>query len=307
MASVLRDKPEGPMKTLTTLLQTAIDGVLLGGVYAVISIGLSLVFGVMHIVNFAHAEFLMLGMFIAWFAWAYLGMDPMIGAVLALVCTFIVGMGVQRTLIRPIIGAPQVAQIFLTVGLLFAMENGALLAFGADYRSVTTPYQTQALNFFLGGERVIVALDKLFAFLMALAMGIALWAFLRYTRAGRAMRATSQNAMAAKLVGIDTDRMYMYAFAIGVSVTAFGGAVILPYITASPTIGAQFVVLMFTVVVLGGLGSVFGAVVGGIMVGLIQSFSALFLPVQLQNLVLFLVFILVLALKPEGLTARRRT
>ncbi|WP_333834866.1 branched-chain amino acid ABC transporter permease, partial [Rubrimonas sp.] len=137
-------------------------------------------------------------------------------------------------------------------------------------------------------------------------MGVALWAFLRHSKAGRAMRATSQDAMAAKLVGIDTDRMYMIAFAIGVATTAFGGAVILPYITASPTVGAQFVVLMFTAVVLGGLGSVVGAVVGGIMVGLIQSFSALFLPIQLQNLVLFVVFILVLALKPEGLTARRR-
>ena len=262
----------------------------------------------MHIVNFAHAEFLMLGMFIAWFAWAYGGIDPMLGAFIALIITFVIGMGMQRVLIKPIIGAPQVAQIFLTVGLLFVMENGALLLFGADYRSVTTSYQTEALTLFSGDSgRILVALDKLYAFLMALLSGASLWFFLNRTKWGSAMRATSQDPMAAKLMGIDTDKMYMIAFGLGVGTTAFGGAVILPYITASPTVGSQFVVLMFTAVVLGGLGSIAGAVVGGIMVGLIQSFSALFMPIQLQNLTLFVIFILVLALKPEGLTARRRS
>lgn len=295
------------MQNLLTLLQTTIDGILIGGVYAVISIGLSLVFGVMHIVNFAHAEFLMIGMFIAWFAWYYAGIDPMLGAFLALAVTFLLGMLMQRTLIKPILHAPQVSQIFLTVGLLFALENGALLLFGADYRSVSTSYQTQALTL-LSTEagRLFVPLDKLYAFLMALLSGGALWYFLSRTRWGRAMRATAQDPMAARLMGIDTDRMYMIAFGLGVGTTAFGGAVILPYITASPTVGSQFVVLMFTAVVLGGLGSVAGAVVGGIMVGLIQSFSALFLPIQLMNLTLFIIFILVLAFRPEGLIARRR-
>ncbi len=297
------------MQNVTTILQTLVDGILIGGVYAILSTGLSLVFGVMHIVNFAHAEFLMVGMFIAWFAWAYLGLDPMLGAFIALAVTFVLGLGVQRVLIKPIIGAPQVAQIFLTVGLLFAMENGALLLFGADYRSVTTSYQTEALTLFTtgGGDRLLVALDKFYAFGLALLSGLCLWLFLRYTRFGRAMRATSQDVMAAKLMGINTDRMYMVAFGLGVGLTAFGGAVILPYITASPTIGTQYVVLMFTAVVLGGLGSVAGAVVGGLMVGLIQSFSALVMPIQLQNFALFVVFILVLAFKPDGLTARRRS
>ncbi|WP_136637660.1 branched-chain amino acid ABC transporter permease [Pseudooceanicola onchidii] len=295
------------MQNLLTLLQTTIDGILIGGVYAVISIGLSLVFGVMHIVNFAHAEFLMIGMFIAWFAWNYAGIDPMLGAFIALAVTFVLGMLMQRTMIKPILHAPQVSQIFLTVGLLFALENGALLLFGADYRSVSTGYQTQALTL-LSTEagRLFVPLDKLYAFLMALLSGGALWYFLSRTRWGRAMRATAQDPMAARLMGIDTDKMYMIAFGLGVGTTAFGGAVILPYITASPTVGSQFVVLMFTAVVLGGLGSVAGAVVGGIMVGLIQSFSALFLPIQLMNLTLFVIFILVLAFRPEGLTARRR-
>lgn len=297
------------MQSVTTFIQTVVDGVLLGGVYAAISTGLSLVFGVMHIVNFAHAEFLMIGMFVAWFVWAHLGIDPMLGAFIALIVTFLFGMAVQRILIRPVLGAPQVAQIFLTVGLLFALENAALMIFGADYRSVRTSYQTAAYNLVLtdAGGRVVVPSAKVYAFGMAMLSGVALWGFLRHTRFGQAMRATSQDPMAARLVGINTDRMYMIAFGLGVGLTAFGGAVILPYITASPTVGSQYIVLMFTAVVLGGLGSVAGAVVGGLMVGLIQSFSALVLPIQLQNLVLFVIFILVLALKPEGLTARRRS
>lgn len=294
------------MSHLIAFLQALIDGILIGGVYAVISVGLSLVFGIMHIVNFAHAEFLMVGMFIAWFAWYFLGLDPMLGAFIALAVVFVLGMVMQKVLISRIIGAPQVAQIFLTVGLLFVMENGALLLFGADFRSVTTSYQTEALTFMnmASGDRLIVGLDKLYAFLMAMGSGAAVWAFLRYTRFGRAMRATAQNAMAACLMGIDTEKMYMVAFGLGVGLTAFGGAVILPYITASPTVGAQYVVLMFTAVVLGGLGSVTGAVVGGLAVGIIQSVSTLFLPIQLQNLVLFVVFIGVLALRPQGLVAR---
>lgn len=296
------------MDIIIPILQALLDGIMIGGVYAVISIGLSLVFGVMHIVNFAHAEFLMIGMFIAWFACAYLGLDPLIGAFIALAITFVLGMGLQRVLIKRILGAPQVAQIFLTVGLLFALENAALLLFGADYRSVSTPYQAQGIILFANqaGNRIIMGLDKFYAFLMAIGSGVAVWSFLRYTRFGRAMRATAQNPMAAKLMGINTDTMYMVAFGIGVGTTAFGGAVILPYITASPTVGAQFVVLMFTAVVLGGLGSVVGAVVGGLAVGIIQSLSTLVLPIQLQNLVLFIVFILVLSLRPEGLIARRR-
>ena len=303
-------------ETVAPILQALLDGVMIGGVYAVLSVGLSLVFGVMGIVNFAHAEFLMVGMFVAYFAWAYLGLDPMIGAFLALALVFVVGMGLQRVLIRPILGAPEVAQIFLTVGLLFAMENGALLLFGADYRSVVTPYQTDALLVWSAAPaaeivdatpRILVGVDKLLAFAMALLLGTAVWVFMRHTRTGRAMRATAQDLMAAKLMGIDTDRMHQIAFGLGVGATAFGGAVVLPYISASPTIGTQFVVLMFTAVVLGGLGSVAGAVVGGLLVGIIQSLSTLVLPIQLQNLVLFVVFILVLAFRPEGIVARRRS
>jgi branched-chain amino acid transport system permease protein len=176
------------------------------------------------------------------------------------------------------------------------------LAFGSQFRSVTTWYQTISLS--LGP--LFVSVPYLIAFAMSLACGVLLWWFMRASWFGRAMRATAQNPAAAQLMGIDSALMYRIAFALGVGLTAFGGAVILPYVTVYPGVGGQYVVLMFTVVVLGGLGSVAGAVVGGLAVGVIQALSALVFPIQLQNLVLFLVFIMVLAVKPQGLVGASR-
>ena len=206
------------------------------------------------------------------------------------------------TLIQRVLHAPPLAQIFITVGLLITIENLALIAFGSDFRSVSTPYQTSALR--LGP--LFISVPYLAAFLMSLLSGCALWLFANKTWYGRAMRATAQDPMAAHLMGINADRMRQIAFGLGVGMTAFGGAVILPYFTVHPTVGQQFVVLMFTVVVLGGLGSVAGAVVGGLAVGVIQSVSTLFFPIQLQNLILFIVFITVLAVRPTGLLGAAR-
>jgi branched-chain amino acid transport system permease protein len=283
-------------------LQAILDGVLIGGVYAVISIGLTLVYGVMGIVNFAHAEFLTIGMFAAWFAWSFLGLDPILAAPLSFAVAFAIGWVIQGQLIGRVLKAPSVAQIFLTVGLLIVIENGSLLLFGSQFRSVTTAYQTMSLSV----GPLFLSVPYLVAFAMSVACGVTLWWFMRSSWFGRAMRATAQNAAAARLMGIDTDLMYKIAFALGVGLTAFGGAVILPYMTVYPSVGSQFVVLMFTVVVLGGLGSVAGAVVGGLAVGVIQALSGLVFPIQLQNLVLFIVFILVLALKPQGLVGAKR-
>lgn len=283
-------------------VQAVIDGLLIGGVYAVISIGLTLVYGVMGIVNFAQAEFVMIGMFVAWFAWAWLGLDPVLAAPLSFAMAFAIGWVVQGHLIARVLKAPSVAQIFLTVGLLIVFENGALMMFGSQFRSVTTSYQTMSLS--LGP--LFVSLPYLIAFGMSLACGTALWWFMRSSWFGRAMRATALNPSAAQLMGIDAGLMYRISFALGVGLTAFGGAIILPYATVSPTAGSDYVVLMFTVVVLGGLGSVAGAVAGGLAVGIIQALSALVFPIQLQNLVLFLVFIAVLAIRPQGLVGASR-
>jgi len=282
------------------LLQALLDGLMLGGVYAVISIGLTLVFGVVSIVNFAQAQFLMLGMYVAYFAWRYLGLDPLFGSLLSFSVVFVVGYWVQQTLIRRVLKAPEVAQIFLTVGILIIIENLALIFFGSEFKSVQTWYQNESLEF----EGLIISLPYGIAFCASVVAGLGVWWLLAKTWWGRTVRATAQDPMAAKLMGIDPDKIYRLSFGLGVGLTAFGGAIILPYLTVSPSVGEQFGVLMFTVVVLGGLGNVLGAVVGGLAVGVIQSLSGLFLPLQLQNMVLFIVFILTLTLRPEGLLRR---
>ena len=193
--------------------------------------------------------------------------------------------------------APEVAQIFLTVGILIVLENLALIAFGSQFRSVQTWYQTEAIEVF----GLIISMPYGIAFCASVLAGVSVWWVLTRTWWGRAVRSIAQDPMAAKLVGINPDQVYRMAVGLGVGLTAFGGAIILPYLTVSPAAGEQFGVLMFTVVVLGGLGNVLGAVVGGLAVGVIQSVSGLYLPLQLQNLVLFVVFILTLALRPEGL------
>jgi branched-chain amino acid transport system permease protein len=278
-------------------IQALIDGVLVGGVYGVIAVGLSLVFGVLGIVNFAQAEFMMMGMYAAWFAWRYLGLDPLIGAVFSFLVGFGIGALAQRFLIQRVMNAPHVSQIFLTVGILIVMENAALLLFGADFRTVQTPYQTQSLQ--LGP--FFVSVPYLAAFGMALVVSVALWLVMARTWIGRAIRATAQNAMAAGIFGVDAKRVYMVAFGLGTGLTAFGGGIILSYSSVSPTSGAQYVVLMFTVVVLGGLGSVMGAIIGGVAVGIIQSLSTLVMPIQVQNLALFVIFIALLTFRPQGL------
>jgi branched-chain amino acid transport system permease protein len=285
---------------MITFIQALVDGVLVGGVYGVIAVGLSVVFGVLGIVNFAQAEFMMLGMYVAWFAWRYLGIDPLLGAFLSFVVVFLIGMLVQRFLIERVLKGPNVAQIFLTVGILIVLENAALLTFGSDNRSVKTFYQTEALN--IGG--LFVSVPYLAAFIAAVIVSVALWLALTRTWIGRAIRATAQNPMAASIFGVDTKLVYAIAFGLGTGLSAFGGGIVLSYSSVSPTSGGAYIVLMFTVVVLGGLGSVMGALAGGLIVGIIQSLSTLVMPIQLQNLALFTIFIALLAFRPQGLLGK---
>ena len=282
---------------MVPLIQAILGGILAGGVYGVLSAGLSLVFGVLGILNFAQAEFLMTGMYVAWLAWYWLGIDPLAGAFLSFAAGFGLGALAERLFVARVMRAPQVAQIFLTVGLLIVMQNAALLVFGSQSRPVLTGYQTKAL---MPGP-FFIPVPFLAAFLAAIFMSGGLWFVMSRTWFGRAIRATAQDRMAATAYGVDTRRIHTLAFGLGTGLTAFGGGIILPYTAVSPSSGDQFVLLMFTVVVLGGLGSVLGALVGGVVTGIVQALSALILPVQLQNLVLFGMFIVLLALRPQGL------
>lgn len=280
--------------------QVIIDGLLVGGVYGAISVGLSLIFGTLNVVNFAQAEFTMIGMLTAWVVWSLTGLDPLLGSVVAFLVGFVLGALVERLLIQRVLHTSGISQIFLTVGLLLVLENSALMIFGSDFRSVLVPYQTEAYR--LGP--FFISAPYLYAFVAALLGSLAMQLLLAKSWIGRAIRATAQDKMAAQIVGINTKFIHMIAFGIGTGMTAFGGAVILPYSTVSPSVGSQYVVIMFLVVVLGGLGSISGALIGGLVAGIIQSFSGLLLPMQLQNLLLFVVFLAVLYLRPEGILGR---
>lgn len=282
------------------VVEALLNGLLIGGVYALISIGLTLVFGVMNIINFAHGAFLMVGMYVAYLAYGYLGLDPVIGGFVAFIVVFVLGAILFRALVAPILRAPEISQIFLTLGLLIVLENIMLLVFGPGLRSVETVYKNSAIEIgplFVNGAYLV-------AFVAAIIIGLSLYLFLRRTYLGRAMRATSQDVTASQLLGINTSRVHWIAFGLGTGLTAFGGGVILAYGSVYPTVSEQYIVLMFTAVVLGGLGSILGAVVGGLTVGLIQSLSVLVLPTDLQNLMVFVALIAVLAFKPEGLLGK---
>ncbi|OUM98693.1 MAG: ABC transporter permease [Firmicutes bacterium ZCTH02-B6] len=286
---------------MVEVLEAIANGVLVGGVYAIISVGLTLVYGIMDIVNFAQADFLMLGMFAAYLCAQFLGLDPVLSSILVFPVIFLVGALVQRGLVQRVQKAPIVSQIFLTVGLSLVLQSLMQMIFGANFRSVTTSYQTKAIS--VGPLNLSV--PYVLAFLASAVMALALWLFLERTDLGRCMRATAQNRVAATLVGIDPSKMYLVAFGIGTALAGMAGAVILPYAYVFPTVGHQYALIMFTVVVLGGLGNVLGSLVGGLLVGVIHSVSAVFLPTQLQNLVVFIIFILTLTFKPTGLVGRR--
>ncbi len=282
---------------MTNLFQAILDGVLNGGVYGVIAIGLTLVFGILGIVNFAQAQFVMIGMYVAWFAWFWLRLDPIFGAWLSLLVGGVLGAAAQYFLIRHVSRASVLSQIFLTVGLIAVLENVALIFFGPSYRSVQTIYQTSAIH--VGS--LLLSVPYLLAFVAAVCVSLALRFVMAKTWVGRAIRATAQDEQAATSFGINTTMIYALAFGLGTGLTAFGGAIILPYATVSATVGNQYIVLMFTVAVLGGLGSTMGALLGGVVVGVIQSVSTLVLPVQMKDLALFVVFIGILAVRPQGL------
>ncbi len=282
------------------VIQSIVNGLLIGSVYGLISVGLTLIFGVMNIVNFAQAEFLMIGMMLVFFLNTFTGIDPLVLAPIIGILVFFLGMFCERVLIEPIIKAPQSAQIITTVGLSLVLANGVALFTGNNFLSVNTSYQSTTFNV-LG---ISFSASFVYAACYAAVMALLLHLFLTKTRYGKAMRATSQNRYAVQLLGINPRLMYMIAFGLGVALTAVAGAVILPYTMAYPYIGQRYILIMFTVVVLGGLGSVRGALIAGLVVGVVQSVSTLVLPIEMQNLPVFIIFIVALVLLPGGVLKR---
>ncbi len=280
----------------TVLAQVAVSGLLLGGVYALISIGLTLIFGVMRVVNFAHGEFLMIAMYATFWLFQLYGLDPYISIFIVTGVLFLVGILTQTVIVRPILRGSSSMQIFATVGLSIVLQNAALVVWKADYRSVDTFYSKAVLS--IGPLQVGVS--RLTAFLVALVITIGLFYFLKRTYLGKAIRCVAQDRTAALLMGINISRINLITFGIGSALVGVAGAILMPIYPAFPTVGTYFVLIAFVVVVLGGMGNVTGAFLGGLIIGLVEAFSGFYVP-ALKEAVYFVVFILVLLIRPTGL------
>lgn len=291
------------MVDAASIVQAILTGLMQGGVYALISIGLTIIFGVLGIINFAHAEFLMLGMYAALVMFLSFSISPLLAFFLLLPAFLVIGALIQRTLIEPILDEQEDAQLILTFGILLILQNGALVFFGSNPRTMDIAYSSTAFNLWMFS----VNQAKAMAFLFAVGASGATFAFLRFTEFGRAIRATANNSIAAEYAGIDVRRVYMAAFGLGIALTACAGALLVMYYPVSPTVGFNFIVLMFVVVVLGGLGSVKGALIAGLLIGIVESLSSVWLPLELQPATVFALFLLVVLLRPQGLfgTAQR--
>lgn len=283
-----------------TIIQLIINGLLLGGMYALISIGLTLIFGVLEIVNFAHGEFLMLAMYASYFLFQLYGIDPYLSLLIILPLFFLLGIAVQRITIQPILNAPPLNQIFMTVGLSMVIQNLALFVWKADYRTVKTAYSS--LNLKAAG--LIINFPRLVAFLLAMGIIAALLIYLKKTYTGKAIRALAQERKAAMLMGINVYRTYQIAFGIGSACVGAAGAMLIPVYFVFPNVGALFVLIAFVVVVLGGYNSLTGSLVGGLIIGVAEAFSGFFISPHLKEAIYFVIFILILLFRPTGLFGR---
>jgi branched-chain amino acid transport system permease protein len=278
-------------------VQLVLNGLLLGGAYAIISVGLTLIFGVVRVVNFAHGEFLMIGMYGAYLMASFAGWHPYASAIPLAVMLFLIGAAMQRFIIQPLLHADAHIQIFATVGVSTALLNLALLVFGADVRPAnatvgTGPFQLGEFTFVSG---------QVITFAIAIALVGATHVFLKTTHVGRAFRAVAQHRYAASLMGINVNLIYILAFGVGSAFVGIAAALLSTQYPAFPTVGTYFALTAFVIVVLGGLGSMYGALCGAMIIGLVDSLAGFYIAPDLKEVVYFVIFILILVFRPTGL------
>lgn len=286
-------------------LQSLIDGLLIGGVYATIAVGLSLAFGVMRIINWAQGELLMISMYVSYVIFSSLGLDPYIIAIITAVIMFGVGYLLQNTIISNILARERarepVSVLLFTAGLGMFLSNGVLAIVGSAPVSVITKYSGKMLVI----HDIFISVPKLISFVIALLCTLLLYLFLQKSEMGRAIRATSQNRQVATLMGINQKKIYNIAFGISIALVGVSGALLLPYYTVSYSIGSTFSFKSFIIVVLGGKGSVLGALLGGLIVGVIEKIGGQMFSDTYAQMAVFVVFVLVLLFKPNGLLGEK--
>lgn len=310
------------VQAVENILQALAAGLLIGAIYGLMCVGLALIFGVMRVINFAQGDFMMLGMYAAFYFFGAFGIQaafgatfgPYIAAILAGPLMFLVGYFVHMTLIARVTGTRTAveaeghfAQLILTLGVALILQNGGLIVFGSVLAGIQTPLSSSAweigpmwgdfLSVFLNKSRMISAL-------LSIAVIIVLTVLMSRSRLGKSLRAAADNPEAATYMGIDVDVAHRIAFALGVSITAIAGGFLAVSYPFHPYVGLEYVIIMYAGVVLGGLGSIIGPFWGGMTIGLVQQLSTLVLPTQLQNTAIFVVFLLIVFLRPQGFFGR---
>jgi branched-chain amino acid transport system permease protein len=285
---------------MVVFLQSLVSGILIGGIYGLIGIGMTLIMGVMGIINLAHGQLMMVAMYVTYVLHAFFKMDPYFSLLVAMPALFLLGVLIQRLLLNPLMRVEAILpenQVLMTVGIGMVLTEIARFIFTSDYKSVTTSYSSKA--FFLGG--ISFSLPMLIAFLIAVALTLALFWFLLKTDLGRSIRATAQDKEAATLMGVNSGRITIITFGLGSALVAAAGTVLLPIFYLFPDIGGPFTLKAFVITILGGMGSTVGAIFGGVTLGIAESLGATYIGMEYREMVGFVIFLLVLIFLPGGL------
>ena len=286
---------------LSILFPAIVNGILNGALYALVALGLTLVYGVLHIINFAHGALLTAALFAAFYLYLIFGLDPYIALLILTPAFFVVGYVLQRFVIGPLSHGDDSNTLLVTLGLAVIIENGLLFAFRGDTRTVDLSYSFAVVPF----AGMFISVPRLVGFGGAVAVAALLWLLLTLTDTGKAIRAVAKEKLGAQLSGIDVPHIYAMTFGLGAACVAVAACLLIPTYYVNPHVGNAFVLVAFTTVVLGGMGSIPGALIGGLFVGLIESLCGLYLGESLGQIGIFLMFILVLLFRPSGLLGAR--
>jgi branched-chain amino acid transport system permease protein len=283
------------------LYTAALNGLMTGAVYALVALGLTLIYGVLHIINFAHGALLTAALFAAFFAYTLLGLDPYVAALVLTPLFYLLGYGLQRYVIGPAAHGEDRNILLVTLGLAVVIENALLYAFRADTRTINLPYAFDVIEV----GTAFVAVPRVIALVVVVIVALGLWLIMRLTDTGKAIRAVAKEKLGAELAGIDVAHIYAVTFGLGTACLAIAACLLIPTYYVNPGAGNAFVLIAFTIVVLGGMGSVTGALVGGLLIGVVESLCGLFLGESLGQIGIFVLFILVLLFRPTGLFGER--
>jgi branched-chain amino acid transport system permease protein len=284
------------------LLQIIASGLLLGGIYALLSVGLNLIFGVIKIVNLAHGDFLMMGMYATFFLFTLKDINPYVSVLIIFPAFVLVGVLIFRFIIKPLLGKAEteVNTIIATAGLGFVLQNLALMLWKSDFRAIETNLTGKSYEF----AGIMLSAGRTWAFVICIAIALILYYILMKTKVGTHIRAVSQDTDAATLMGINVNRIYTLTFAAGIALVGAAGAIITPTFYVYPTVGLYFNTMAFIIVVLGGLGSFTGALIGGLLIGLVESFAGVMASSELAQVFSLLIFLFILFVKPEGIMGK---